>query len=57
MKPLWSVLPFSRYDKFIEIVGPDQLWLRLDYDDVNQQKVDEGLTRMLVVLNRYWEPE
>lgn len=43
---------YGPHDKRIEIWGPDDLILYVDYDDVNHDVVDELVKTMLTVLNR-----
>jgi hypothetical protein len=45
----------SRIDKWLEVTGPDQLALRIDFDDVDPDTVLEAAQRMVKVLNNHWE--
>lgn len=43
-------------DKYFNIHGPDDLLLRVDYDDVDHRTVRKNAKRVLAVLNAQWEP-
>jgi hypothetical protein len=54
-----SELPFklkrhSPGDKWLEITGPDQLEIRVDFDDVDTETVLEAAQKMVRVLNHHW---
>lgn len=52
----FSYQEYSRSDKDIYITGPDEnVWLTLDYDDVNRDIVELYLERIVQVLNDHWE--
>jgi hypothetical protein len=57
MKNLFVLQPFDRYDKALVIVGPGDLELSIDYDDVDHQKVERDVHRLIILLNEYWESE
>ena len=44
-------------DKRIGIYGPDELYIEVDYDDVNHSLVKKGVKKMLKILNEHWESE
>lgn len=45
-------------DKFFDITGPSSfeggLTLRVDYDDVDHDRVDREVEKLLKILNRHW---
>lgn len=41
-------------DKEIIIIGPCQLKITVDYDDVDQKTVDNAVDRLLTILNKKW---
>lgn len=41
-------------DKWMEIYGPD-LTIRVDYDDVDHETVENNVKKMLKILNENWE--
>lgn len=50
----WTVRPWQRHDKHIEIVGPGTLMLILDHDDVDLDEVEAELPRIVAALNWAW---
>ena len=44
-------------DKVIEISGPCQLSIQIDYDDVNKKIVDNAVDRLITILNNNWTEE
>lgn len=52
LKPTWTVQPYTGADKLITIVGPDELLIYVDYDDVDHDAVDRRLPGIVATLNR-----
>lgn len=42
------------FDKEIEITGPFELRLLIDYDDVNHPRVDRDARKLVALLNAHW---
>lgn len=55
--PPFSMLPFGRFDKDINVIGPDGLSFSIDFDDVDQDTVEKAAAKMLRILNRHWDSE
>jgi hypothetical protein len=47
--------PFVRGDTCLEIYGPDRLFLRIDYDDVDPGTVEKATKKLVRILNENWE--
>ena len=41
-------------DKRIIIVGPDELFIEVDHDDVNPETVEASVRKMVYILNAHW---
>ena len=54
MADLFIRRPFSSVDKYIEITGPGDLGIRVDYDDVDHDLVRAQVDTMIEVLNANW---
>lgn len=52
-KGTWHYSPWESTSKSIAIVGPD-IYIYVDYDDVDHDLVDEALPRIIEALNREW---
>jgi hypothetical protein len=57
--PRFALQPHQRWDKELEISGPDEFQLRItvDYDDVATEVVDDAVQKMLGILNKHWNPD
>ncbi len=52
MKKQWKVLPFDEgLDKRIEVIGPNDFRMFIDYDDVDHSEVEKTLKKMISCLN------
>ena len=56
-KPKFKVTPYQRWDKDIEITGPDGFRLLVDYDDVWQPTVNAQVKHLIEILNEHWTYE
>lgn len=50
----FEVQKFDFLDKNIEVYGPQDLHLFVDYDDVEQDLVEAALEKMIRILNEHW---
>lgn len=52
--PAFHYGPYSSADKYIEVHGPGDLLMRVDFDDVDQDEVEGHLEKLVAILNREW---
>ena len=52
---LFTIAPYTRIDKRIEVTGPDGFRLWVDNDDVPPKVVEQGVKRLVRLLNQHWE--
>lgn len=57
-KKLWQAQEHGTADKRFEITGPSSyeggLLLYVDYDDVDHDRVEQELEKLLNILNAHW---
>lgn len=53
-QPKFQVQSHADWDKEIVVVGPNDLMISVDYDDVDHKQVEKGIRKMVKILNTYW---
>lgn len=53
-KPLWKHFGFDYCDKEVEVMGPKDFRMMVDYDDVNHSQVEKITEKMIDILNKHW---
>lgn len=54
MKKEFNIESYKKYDKDIQVNGPGDLRLTVDFDDVDQKSVEEKMNKMINILNDHW---
>lgn len=54
-KQLFSASSFDTVNKTVEIRGPDDFRMEVDYDDVDHPEVRRTAKRIILLLNKHWE--
>lgn len=52
--PPFKITPYTKWDKRIEIIGPDGLRFFIDHDDVDTDLVEEQTQKLVQILNDHW---
>jgi hypothetical protein len=53
-RPKFQVQSHADWDKEIVVVGPNDLMISVDYDDVDHKQVEKDIRKMVEILNTYW---
>jgi hypothetical protein len=56
MKDKFSIEDHNSWDKSYGIVA-DEIYLSVDYDDVNHPEVDAAAKTIVEILNKFWDRE
>ena len=51
----WRVESYEGYEKDLFLVGPEELRVSIDWDDVDRMMTALELRKMLWILNKYWD--
>jgi hypothetical protein len=50
----WVIEPHRKTDKKFCIIGPAVITIDVDYDDVDQERVDAEAKKIVDILNKHW---
>ena len=50
----WRIGHFTSADKWIDVFGPDDVYIRVDYNDVDRPSVLKATRKMVKILNAEW---
>lgn len=50
----FEIQTWESHAKSIHVKGPEDLYLYVDFDDVDHEAVEPALKRMVAILNEHW---
>jgi len=54
MKKEFNITSYEKYDKDILVEGPNELRVKVDFDDVDRTSVEKDMKKMIKILNDHW---